>query len=103
MHTDQLRQYGSEVEKADSKGRGGGRRERIVSTHILRFRPNLVQVPCGLGRTDTVIAALDDDSRNVADLVDVLALEELAVLHEAVVDKVVGLCERRQSREVGAA
>lgn len=53
---------------------------------------SLVQIPACLGRANYVVPSLDDDDRQVLDLVRIL--DQLTVLHESTIDKVVRLDPR---------
>ena len=72
-----------------------------VRHHVeFSLRPDLVQLPCSGCRADHIVPALHNRRWDVPYLVDVLLLEQLALLHPAFVDEVVILDSCKGQRPV---
>src|ERR1043166_5483397 len=75
----------------------------VRSDMQLRFRPRPVQVPGALDGTDNIVAALDNHTRYVANLIDVLK-EIILCLEETIMHEIMafnageGECESRISK-----
>ena len=67
------------------------KRKEKRETHELGLRPELGELVRRRDGADHVVAALDDNRRDVADLGDVLGPQKLAFWHEPAVHKVVAL------------
>lgn len=64
----------------------------VLDVLVVQPAERLVQIPACLGRAHDIVPSLDDNDRQMLDLVCIL--DQLTILHPSAVDKVVGLDSR---------